>query len=621
MFNKMLYVDLQSNYYIPSAGQTVINETVNEPFNIGSIKVPWQNGEQQIIEDLWTSSGNYPIGNDKWYFYTTSQYNNIINGGYNTNVFTARSNIPNKNLVTLLDVYTYGSKEATFIINDIIEEGIVFNIPINKEGYFYPQATVNTYPDLFSGYTPLNIPSITTGKVYIEQVKRTYYKPVYEERELFVYSRYTAGDINNFEDINNINEDRWGNKAALLSGLPSLLELMDGGGTMDIKDFCFSFHTPPYSQTIVITQPLSAGTSTWSVFNTQNSRSWSNSFSISPYIGYEGYERRDNYNEALYFQYDGIRSTNPYYTQTVESKDGFNSDTFRRTNITIYRNVYFYSLLPEEIKDNYISPGTWSSQRDVGGLNYWPVYNGNINFPDIFSTSAIRPPEIILFTKEGFASRNALYLIEGRNNVWSNYYVLQTMNNEYKAGGKKDGGYDFSTTLNGEAFCRQRFRWENSDYNVVVPIERMLQFPLYVFYQGNPPQPNIASNIKRQYSLRYFAVPFRDMDGKNQLSSIGVKSTPMPNIDTTVTAVSNPKTLQITYRLFDDSVVTINFTLTKYTRMCHARYDGSAGSPGSVNIMSDINKAEIQGITDWNSLKPKQTVDNSLDYHKVYIVK
>jgi hypothetical protein len=195
------------------------------------------------------------------------------------------------------------------------------------------------------------------------------------------------------------------------------------------------------------------------------------------------------------------------------------------------------------------------------------------------------------------------------------------MHDEYKAGEKKDGGYDYKSTLNGGVYCRQRFRWEDSDYNIIVPIERMLQFPLYVFYQRDPPQPYIAPHIPRQYSIRYFAVPFRDMDGKNQLSGIGVKSTPMPSIDTTVTAASNPKTLQITYRLFDDSMVTVNLTLTKYTRMCHARYDGSAGSPGSVNIVSDNNKTEIQGITDWNGLKPKLTIDNSLDYHKVYIAK
>jgi hypothetical protein len=591
---------------------------------MGSIKVPWQTGEQQVIENLWTSSGEYITGYNKWYFYTTDQYNKIINGGFNSDNFTPRTNISNIHLVSLYAGYTYGSKEGAFMGIDINEEGHEVNIPITQTGYFYPQAAVNTYQDLFSGYTPLTTyPNITTGKVFFEQVKRTYYSPVYGERELFVYSLYTAGNINNFEDVDDMNEDRWGNKAALLAGLPSLLELLESGEPIDIHDLCFSFHTPPYSQTVVIAQALSTGTSTWSVFNSANGRSWSNNFSISPNIGYEGYEKRDNYNEALYFQYDGLWSTNPCYYE----RDMLHGYTYtrRRTNITINKKVYFYSLLPEVIEDKSNTPGTWSSQDYAKDhiSNRWPVYNGNFNSPNIFisSSSTLLPPENILRTSMGYLLRHAISLFEGKNNEWSNYYVLQTMYDEYKDGKKKDGGYDYKSTLNGEAYCRQRFRWEDSNYNVVVPIERMLQFPLYVFYQRNPPQPAIAPHIPRQYSIRHFAVPFRDMDGKNQLSSIGVTSVPMPSIDTTVTAAGSPKTLQITYRLFDDTAVTVNFTLTKYTRICHARYNGSAGSPGSVNIISDINKAEIQGITDWNALKPKLTADNSIDYHKIYIAK
>jgi hypothetical protein len=619
MFNKMLYVDLQSNYYIPSAGQTVIYETINEPFNMGSIKTPWQTGEQQVTENLWTSLGDYVVGYNKWYFYTTDQYNKIMREGFNSNNFTPRTNISNVHLVSLYAGYTYGSKEGKFTGSGINEEGYEVDIPVIQEGYFYPQLTVNTYPDLFSGYTPLSIPSLTTGKVFSEPVKRTYYSPVYGERELFVYSIYTANSINNFEDINDMNEDRWGNKAALLARLPSLLDEI-GGDSIDIQDICFSFHTPPYSQTVVIAQPLSTGTSTWSVFNTTNGRSWSNSFSISPNIGYEGYEKRDNYNEALYFQYDGLRSSYPYYHERIEEMNI--TYTHRRTDITINKKAYFYSLLPEEIKDKSNTPGTWSSQDYIPGLaSRWPVYNGNYNSLNIFISSTVIPPENILLSPIGYSLRGAVSLFEGKNNVWSNYYVLQTMHDEYRAGKKKDGGYDYKSTLNGEAYCRQRYRWEDSNYNIIVPIERMLQFPLYVFYQRNPPQPNIAPAYPRQYDIKYFAVPFRDMDGKNQLSGIGVTSTPMPSIDTTVTAASNTKTLQVTYRLFDDTVVTVNFTLTKYTRVCHARYEGGAGSPGSVNIISDNNKAEIQGITDWNGLKPKQASNNSIDYHKVYIAK
>jgi len=270
--------------------------------------------------------------------------------------------------------------------------------------------------------------------------------------------------------------------------------------------------------------------------------------------------------------------------------------------------VYFYSM----IQDGDGTNGNGTQGAHSHGVE--SVTLGNFNNINIFTGVTMVSREVeSAFPNLPNETKLVPVELPAKHGQWSNKYVTQQMIHKYEPGSKKDGGYDIVGIGNSQVTARQRYYWEDSNENVVVPIARMLRFPLYVYIQGGP-----HPNFSNKYNVDEFIVPFRAMyPNDTRLSSVGVVSTPMPSINTTLIKQES-KILHVTYQLFDNSEVGITFNITKKTRNCHARYDGKSVNVGEANIMSSNDTSEIQGITNWNLLTPKDKTDNMYK-HKVYI--
>jgi len=586
MFNKMLYVDVESQYYKQINGQPETSVTYDVNYWSMEINYPWIDHYEPRVRDLWDDYSKYQTGEESWYFYTEDQYKTITANADLEHEFTKRENLPDHAYIQLTSNYKYASKTGYYRINQFAGiTGVLCDWPVFEYLYYYSTGVIydSRYRYLFEPYTPVfTFPVSATGKAYKEKIQYPYEEPIHETKIIYVYDNLIVGEINNFENINDIPEDSYRNKSILLQNLPSYV--VDANGEMlNYRDFSYSFKQ--YKTTMTEIMPFAGNISTWNVFHPAHSQSWSNGWKILPTLKYEGRSARDNYNEAIYFEYEGLRSTIPYVD--FISKGPFPSmtraKTFSRPGITIDKKAYFYSRQ---------GGGTTGSSH----MSYVPTVYGNNNNINIL----------------------------GAHNRWSNYYVLQTMYHEYKPGDNGKGssgknassGFDLISVLNGDVTARQRYRWEDYDYSIIVPIERMLQFPLYAGFKQEASK-SVAGNA---YDIDEFIVPFRPMSPNDKrLSDAGVTSAPMPSIDTTpVVSVTNG--LNVVCRLFDNSVISMTFNITKKTRICHSRYNGNAGTKDSINIMKSNNITEIQGETDWNKLEPKK-VENPNDRHKVYVEK
>jgi hypothetical protein len=623
MFNKRLYVEMQSSYYTEGNNNTA--ETFEQIYWYGDIDVSWINSTKDELFDLWESEGNYTVGKDTWYFYTLSDYNEIIqNFGVNLSEFKDRTSLTNGQYITLHSSFVFASKSPSFsnANRDNVIMGSIFDIPIVEYGYFYTLQTINNvnYKQLFTPYSALNvIPEITTGKVYKQQIRGTNKVPTYTTKKLYLYQNFIVPEIDNFQDISNMAEDQYNNKALLFNNLEKYTK--DFGADFNIKDYSFSFtaYKTILSKNVEAASP---SFSIWNVFHKDNVNSWSGNMKIKDTVAYQGEVARDNMNEAYFYEYEGLQPSNAYYyvkelnTEKAPTDNGqssgYNNETrYRKKIVTdkdeIAPKVYFYSLIKDGDKTN--GSGTEGSV----GYGVESVISGNFNNSNIFT--GVRMVDKIIFDPllEIMVTKSIPTEIPAQLGQWSNFYVTQQMLKKHKDGSKKNGGYDVISVGNSQVTARQRYYWEDSNENVVVPIERMLRFPLHVFIKGGPNAP--FTNV---YNIDEFPVPFRAMSPDDtRLSSAGVVSTPMPSINT-LPIIQESKILHVSYQLFDNSEVGITFNITKKTRNCHARYDGKSVKVGEANIMSSNDASEIQGITNWNLLTPKDQTDNMYK-HKVYI--
>jgi hypothetical protein len=596
MFNKKLYVDVESQFYKTVPGQTTKTEEIEQYYQSFSFQIPMINGHEVQEMNLWDSSRDFHVGNDEWYFYTEQSYNTIIM--YYPDDFTERQGLPSPHLIVLPSELKYASRAKKYIINPAETlNGVQYDIPVMEYGYFYSQQVrINPlYSQLFTPYTPIQtIPPLGNGEVYREQIKYQYEEPTYEYKDIYGYHDSLISSINGFavfEDFQTMEEDQYGNKAALIQNLPSYFnENMQTG--LSFQEYRFSF--TKYKNTITIRTPSEPGISTWNVFHPQRKDSWNNTWSISPTVKIQSNWQQMEPSEAFYFEYEGLLPTQPYVSIKKTEKynykqemSGYSYQTREYRENTyldapvIDKKAFFYSL--------YGKAPQSSSMEDV-----WSVFAGNPNNPNIF------PPW---------------------QNTWSAYYVLQELGSETAKNIQKKTtrNFTYGIVYNGTVTARQRYRWEDSPYNIIVPIERMLQFPLYVYYN----QPNTLYSIFGfAYEIDIFNVPFRPMDvSDRRLSDAGVTSTPMPSINTTPSKVANSVILNVKYSTFDNTFVSLAFNITKKTRVCHARYTGGAGQPGVVNELNNASVTEIQGVTDWNKLKSKTYSPFSFNRQKVFVEK
>jgi len=531
MFNKNLYIDVETQYYQYSNGQTASTETQEQSLWADSFDIPWIIGYMEETLNLWDSWGKFQIGKDIWYFYTEEEYEMITGLYHNEDNFILRENVPNNQLIVLPQMLKYGSRTNVFYITDKIQYfGHEYIIPIMKDGYFYAQQVVNQYSEVFKPYTPLELViPLLEGFVFEEKISYTHDKPVYDNKTLYVYQLEMLEKIDNFERIEDIDEDQYGNKDIMAKNIPLYINKIDAT-KVDLKNCAISF--VPYNDTLIIIKPLSPTISSWNVFNPVNKRMWSNNWNIQPNIYYESNNHNGNQPKSgVYFEYAGLRDSG---------------------------KVFFLG--------------------DTGNNRYSAnLFNGN--------------------------------------NVWSPAYYKQELQHYHREASydfwrvpKQIDGYCYSKVVNKSVNARNRYRWEYSDYNIIIPIERMLQFPLYVNY------PSYGVND-------YISVPFREMySGDRRLSEAGVTSTPMPSIDTTTLIISPTVILNVKYRTYDKTIESITFNIIKKTRVCHARYNGSAGDPNAVNIMNGSNVVEMQGITEWDRLEPKYDIPG-IGKHNVYVEK
>jgi hypothetical protein len=603
MFNKTLYIDVESKYYKDVNVDKEFTETYEQSYNSFSFPVSLISGYEPMTRDLWDDSGNYQVGKDRWYFYTESDYHAII--PFYPDNFTERANFPDSQLIFLPPDLKYASKAEKYIINPnyLTVNGVLYDIPVRESGYFYAQQVVNNplYSQLFAPYTPLQtIPPFAEGKVYREQIKYHYEIPTYTYKDIFGYHISFLDEINNFavfEDFQTMKEDQYGNRAALIRNLPSYFN-ESVNTDISFADFVFSFTN--YTNTITISLPLEEGVSTWNVFNPTKKNNWSNTWSISPNIKIQSIGRDAESSEALYFEYEGLKSTSPYMVEkksrrvvTVPSGPGHEYEEYK--DVTYLERKYLSRPVIDKKAFFYSRSGRapQSSSRD----DVWCAVSGNSNNLNIF-------PEKV--------------------NTWSGYYVLQ----EFSSGGvyfsNKNGKtgttyVSYGLVYNGAVTARQKYRWEDSQYSIIVPIERMLQFPLYVYYN----EPDTSKSIfGYAYEIDHFNVPFRAMNANDKrLSEAGVISFPMPSIDTTPVKTGSTVVLNVKYSTFDNTFVSMIFNITKKTRICHARYDGKAGEPGAVNVLNSNNIVEIQGVTDWNKLESKTFSPFSMDRQRIFVEK
>jgi hypothetical protein len=636
MFNKMLYVDVASQDYIPSAGSANLIETVEQSYSSFSFSIPFINGFEPRTRDLWDDYDTYQTGKDRWYFYLADQYQLITQ--YYPDNFTRRADLPNPQLIILPDTYQYASRTEKYFFSPpensstpVTVDGVLYDIPIRESGYFYSQQVVNDpiYAQLFALYTPLStIPHFDNGSVYKEQIIFHYQEATYTYKDIFAYEVSCLDDINSsavFEDFQTMREDQYGNKAAVIRFLRSYFDdLVEYD--LRFENYIFSFSN--YTYTLTISLPSQEGVSTWNVFHPSRKNSWSNTWSISPAVKMKSYSSSawlHEFIDALYFEYEGLKRTWPYIKQTKyktrtitynwSAGDGIHSgsgtttvsEPYTETNYIspeINKTVFFYHWanmpfadLLRQSDDHWIYPG---NSKNMNIFNSDPV-NTNLFIPSI--PSSPRPTA---------------------HNVWSRNFVLQALISYYPAS-SPNSTLSFSflsgglTMAHGTVRAKQKYRWEDSPYNVIVPIERMLQFPLYVYY--NEPDKNKTA-LGSVYEIDEFVVPFRAMHANDKrLSDVGVTSMPMPSIDTTPSKIESPVMLTVKYSTFDNTFVSLTFNITKKTRICHARYDGKAGEPGTVTVLNTNIHPEIQGITDWEKLESKKYSPFSPERHRVFVEK
>jgi hypothetical protein len=627
MFNKTLYVDVETQDYNAAPGQQEVTETHEQTYYSFSFQVALINGYAPMTRDLWNDSGNYQVGNDRWYFYTAAQYLQISH--YYPDTFTQRADFPDAQLIVLPPDLQYASKTEKYILNPdntplpATLNGVQYDVPIREYGYFYPLQVLNNplYSQLFTPYAPLQtIPPFAEGKVYRQQIKYHYEIPTYEYKDLYGYLFALIDEINSFavfRDFQTMEEDQYGNRASLIRNLPSYFnERVESD--ISFEQFVFSFTN--YKNTITISVPLEEGVSTWNVFSPARKNSWSNTWSISPNVKIQNNRRDEESSEALYFEYEGLKNTRPFIAE--KKTEQYLISPGGQSTQPVYGNrtytAYKYLSGPTIDKKAYFYSRGGKAPESSSNDTMWAGIRGNWNDLNIFNS--VRESSVSI----GWGAYKKVYTaVPAAHNEWSDNFVLQ----EFSSGsahfidkGGKGGSYvSFGLVYNGAVTARQKYRWEDSPYNIIVPIERMLQFPLYVYFNQPEKEKSIFGYV---YEIDHFNVPFRAMDASDKrLSDAGVTSTPMPSIDTTPSKIESAVILNVKYSTFDNTFVSLAFNITKKTRICHARYTGNVGEPGAINVLNNNSVTEIQGVADWDKLESKTYSPFSFDRQRVFVEK
>ncbi|MDR2923617.1 MAG: hypothetical protein LBU85_09795 [Treponema sp.] len=573
MFNKRLYVDVEANGY-----EGGITESKPEVRNlwINDYEVFKVTGTKPASEKLWYKKADYTYDYDEsWYLYTNAQKEAL-----DMNLVPA-SSIPNIIMVAGITAFPWASREPRLINGEYAADGYNIAVPMVRQGYYYSIGTINAYSELFDGVSwETAYPPSLNEKISLTEIWRAYEEYVYESMTVYVYSNNVESTVQNFEHVDSMEEDIWGNRVFILEQIANFAQ----------SDFAFSFKK--YTMEISTQQLSEPGISVWDVFNESGGNSWSKPWKLELAEPVE-HHAVSTYStqSAWYFRYEGLADEFPtvyrgYYGKVPRlNPDGSHAYEVNRTSpdrghtfIETRTYLYDYKMLYQEV-----SRGPQYGNQYVKNVYFY----GNPGY-DVIGTSRGG------YYRINECNTNGLNIL-GVNGNWSPYYarqavILETGYVSNKSKGKDDGGstyYEFFSLNNSKSTARQRYRWEDTGYNSIVPIKRMDGFPFRM-------------KLKKQGVINEDEYI---IDYKNPGN--GVTSRPMPTLNTTKTNDSRTVDINVNYRLIDSSAwTTITFKITYEIRNCHALYANTAGNID--DMANTTNKTEIQGVPTWKELEDRK---------------